>query len=174
MTALPDPAHVPADGNAMAARAGKARGPVRGDPGRAARLIAGAERAAQSVTDEDEKPLALVVVAGALAATDPGRAVRIVESITDQYNKVVDLTWLAGELAATDPGTAARLIADAVRIVESRIIESRDTVVFQVDDGTFAVVHLTWAPPPRAGSLALNAAPRRNRCSGGCKRRGGA
>jgi hypothetical protein len=43
MTAVPDPAHVPADGSAIGARAGKARGPVRGDPGRAARLFADAE-----------------------------------------------------------------------------------------------------------------------------------
>ena len=45
-----------------------------------------------------------------------------------------------------------------------------DTVAFQVDDGTFAIVHLTWGRHPEPGSLALNAAPRRNRCSGGCNR----
>jgi hypothetical protein len=62
MTAVPDPAHVPADGSAIGARAGKARGPVRGDPGRAARLIADAERTARSFTDEDAKASALAAV----------------------------------------------------------------------------------------------------------------
>ena len=77
MTAVPDPAHVPADGSAIGARAGKARGPVRGDPGRAARLFADAERAAQSITDEYLKASALTNLARAAvqhAADDPEAA----------------------------------------------------------------------------------------------------
>jgi hypothetical protein len=42
------------------------------DPDRA-RLIADAERAAQSITDDDAKASALAAIARALAATDPGR-----------------------------------------------------------------------------------------------------
>jgi len=105
MTAVPDPAYVPADGNAIGARAGKARAPVRGDPGRAARVIADAERTAQSITDEDAKPFALAAVAEALAGTDPGRAERIAQSITNASA----LANLAKVLAATDPARAERV-----------------------------------------------------------------
>ena len=102
MTAVPDPAYVPADGNAIGARAGKARAPVRGDPGRAARVIADAERTAQSFTGEDAKTAALAAVAEALAATDPDRAERTAQSITDEYLKASALTNLAR--AAVLPG----------------------------------------------------------------------
>lgn len=67
MTALPDPAHVSADGNAMGARAAKAREAVRGDPGRA-------ERIAGSITDGYLKASALIILARAAvlhAADDP-------------------------------------------------------------------------------------------------------
>ena len=95
MTAVPDPAHVPADGNAIGARAGKARGPVRGDPGRAARLLADAERAARSITNDYWKASALTAVAEALAVTDPGRAERIARSITGEGDEADALGGVA-------------------------------------------------------------------------------
>lgn len=112
MTAVPDPAHVPADGSAIGARAGKAWGPVRGDPGRAARLFADAERAAQSITDEYWKAGTLCD----LAATDPDRAARLIadaertaRSFTDEDAKASALAAVAKALAATDPDRAERI-----------------------------------------------------------------
>ena len=57
------------------------------DPGRAARLLANAERIANSITDESSKASALSGVAEALAATDPDRAERIANSITDESRR---------------------------------------------------------------------------------------
>jgi len=112
MTAVPDPAHVPAGGNAMGA------GPVRGDPGRATGLLTDAERAARSITDEYWKASALAAVAEALAVTDPGRAERLVAgigdsmpttpSITVEDMKARGLGYIAEALTASDPGRAER------------------------------------------------------------------
>ena len=43
------------------------------DPGRAARLTTDADRAAQSITNEYSKAMALTLIAEAVAATDPAR-----------------------------------------------------------------------------------------------------
>ena len=96
MTAVPDPAHVPADGSAIGARAGKAWGPVRGDPGRAARLFADAERAAQSITDEYWKAGTLCD----LAATDPDRAARLIADAERTARSFTDEDAKASALAA--------------------------------------------------------------------------
>ena len=93
--------------------------PRRNDPDRAARLIADAERIAQTITDESWKHEPLVHVAGALAATDPDRAEHIAQSIPDDGWKVSALTSTATTLAVTDPDRAAHLIADAERIAQS-------------------------------------------------------
>jgi hypothetical protein len=79
------------------------------DPGRAARLLADAERIAQSITDESDKARALAAIAKALAATDPDRAERIAQSITREGWKAFALADIAKALAATDPGRAERI-----------------------------------------------------------------
>ena len=86
------------------------------DPDRAARLLADAERIANSITDESSKASALSGIAEALAATDPDRAARlladaerIANSITDEYSKASALSDIAQALAATDPDRAERI-----------------------------------------------------------------
>ena len=102
------------DGNVLAEAAKDGPEPVRG--ARAARLIADAERTAQSITDEYSKASALTSVARVLAAADPDRAARLVadaertaQSITDEYSKALALTSVAKALAATDPDRAERI-----------------------------------------------------------------
>jgi TIR domain len=60
------------------------------DPVRAVRLVADAERIADSITDERAKAEVLCDIAGVLAATDPDRAERIAQSITDKNTKEGD------------------------------------------------------------------------------------
>ena len=79
------------------------------DPERAARLIAHAERIAESITDESSKAPALVDVAAALAASDPDLAERVARSITDESSRARALADLAMTLAATDPDLAERV-----------------------------------------------------------------
>ena len=105
--------------------------PARSDLARAARLLADAERIANSITDEYSKASALSGVAKALAATDPDRAARlfadaerIANSITDESSKASALSGIAEALAATDPDRAARLLTDAERIANSITDES--------------------------------------------------
>ena len=52
------------------------------DPDRAARLIADAERIAQSITDESERDIALATIVRILMATDPDRGLPVVRSGT--------------------------------------------------------------------------------------------
>ena len=99
--------------------------PVRGDPGRAARLLADAERAAKSITNEPSKAQALASIVAALAATDPDRAARLLadaervaQSITRRESKAWALASIAKALAATDPDRA-RLLADAEHAAQS-------------------------------------------------------
>ena len=66
----------------------------------AARLLADAERIANSITDESPKAWALSAVATAVAATDPDRAEHIANSITDQTTKASALAAVAAVLAA--------------------------------------------------------------------------
>ena len=75
---------------------------VWGDRARATRLLADAERSAQSITDEDDKASALVEVAKAMAATDPDHAARlladterIAQSITDENLKALAFVQIA-------------------------------------------------------------------------------
>jgi hypothetical protein len=112
------------DGNVLAEAAKDGPEPVRG--ARAARLIADAERTAQSITDEYSKASALTSVARVLAAADPDRAARLVadadrtaQAITDKYRNILALCDVAETLAATHPDRAARLIADAERTAQS-------------------------------------------------------
>jgi hypothetical protein len=76
---------------------------------RVTRLIADAESAAQSITNESSKASVLATLAETLAATDLGFAERIAQSITDKYSKACALEGIAGTLAATDPGYAERI-----------------------------------------------------------------
>ncbi len=84
-------------------------------PDRAARLLADAERTAQSVTDDYWKAIALASIAEALAATDPDRAARLLadaertaQSLTDDSSKASALASIAEAQAATDPDRAER------------------------------------------------------------------
>jgi hypothetical protein len=93
--------------------AGTDAGVRRGDPVRAGRPFAEAERIANSITDESAKASALRDVAKAVAATDPGRAAwlfgdaeRIANSITDESSKATALSGVAAAMAATHPARA--------------------------------------------------------------------
>jgi len=66
----------------------------------AARLLADAERIANSITDQTAKASALATAAAALATTDPDRAEHIANSITDQTAKASALAAVAAVLAA--------------------------------------------------------------------------
>jgi hypothetical protein len=83
---------------------------------REAGAVTGALRAAHSITDDAAKARALAAVAGAVAATDPGRgrrliadAQRIAESIPGEDARAPALAAVADGLAAIDAAHAARL-----------------------------------------------------------------
>jgi len=104
------------DENAPGEAAQKEPEPFRSDRARAARVLADAERAAQSVTEEYLKPMALAEVAKALAAADPDHAARlnaeaedIAQSISDEATKAMALANLAVPLAAIDPDRTERI-----------------------------------------------------------------
>ena len=93
---------------------------------RAARLLADAERAAQSITYEGDKVRALCELAQALAATNPDHAARLLadaervaQSTTGGWGRVFALTPVAKAVAATNPERATRLLADAERAAHS-------------------------------------------------------
>ena len=92
---------------------------------RITRLLDEAISAALSITN-DWKAYALINIAGALAATDPGRAARLLDeavgaalSIASELEMRSALISVAEALAATDPGRAARLLDDAERLARS-------------------------------------------------------
>jgi hypothetical protein len=89
-------------------------------------LLADAEPASQSITDDSSKASALARIAGELAATNPDRAARVrddrtraahllldarrsADSITDEGSKARALAEVVEVLAATDPDRAERL-----------------------------------------------------------------
>jgi hypothetical protein len=109
------PHDVRPDGNALGEAAQKAPKAARNDRARAARLIADAERIAQSITGEYSRARVLAEVAKALAATDPDRAERIAQSITGEDLKARVLADIAGMLAATDPDRAERTARSITR-----------------------------------------------------------
>jgi hypothetical protein len=95
-----------------------------------ASIVAGALRAAHSVSDESAKAHALAAIAKALAPVDPNRAARlavdafrVAQAITRDGPRGAAvaraLAAVARSLAATDPDRAGRLIADAERLAES-------------------------------------------------------
>ena len=115
------PRNAPPDQTAVPGEAAqKDAEPVRSDRAQATRVLADAERIAQSIFDESMKALALADVARALAAIDPDRAARlnanaedIAQSVTREYTtdaKPMALMNLAMRLAATDPDRAERII----------------------------------------------------------------
>ena len=77
------------------------------DPGRAARLIADAERLAQSIPDPNGKAAALAAVAEGLTATDLNHAERLAQSITTASSRAVALSAVAKALVTGDPGPGA-------------------------------------------------------------------
>ena len=79
------------------------------DPDRAARLLTDAEGIAGSIPDEGSKYWAMRGIAGALAATDPGRAERIATSIPGKSAKAAALSDIAVALAKSDPDRAERI-----------------------------------------------------------------
>jgi hypothetical protein len=90
--------------------------PVRPGQSRHTGVVADALRAAQSITGDGAKARALVTIADAVAATDPGRAARLTDdaerlaqSISDPAVKAAALTAVVQGLAAADPDRAERL-----------------------------------------------------------------
>ena len=99
-------------------------------PGRSrhASIITGALHAAHSISSVNAKARALVAIAEALAATDPGRAARVIidadrvaQSITSESAKAQALAAVAGPLAATDADRAER----AARSVTSQSLKAQ-------------------------------------------------
>ena len=117
-TASLAPSAVPSPGNN---RAGVEVRPTQAARPRQA-ILADALSAAQLISDEHWKAVALARVARAVAADDPGRAarlttdaVRVAQSVSDEGSKALALVLIAGSVAAIDPGHAediARSITD--------------------------------------------------------------
>lgn len=103
-------------------------------PGRgsAARLVADAERIAQPITPEDSKASALAIIAGALAAINPDRALQTAQSITRDLPRVSAFARVAKALAATDPDQAARLVANAERIARCMTHDWSDVALAKI------------------------------------------
>ena len=119
ISSAPDSYGVRPAGKASGEVAQEGSGPAQNDVVHAARLLAKAERIANSITEEWAKAWALSAVAEALAVTDPDRAERIANSITEESSKAWALSDVAGALAVTDPDRAARLLVKAERIANS-------------------------------------------------------
>jgi hypothetical protein len=107
---------IPPEGRGVRPPAGENSEPAQPGRSRHTRIVTDALRAAQSITDENSEARALVAIAGALAATDPGRAGRLIadaervaQSIPDADRKAAALAAVAGPLAATDPDRAERV-----------------------------------------------------------------
>jgi len=90
--------------------------PVRPGQARHTGVVADALRAAQSITGDGAKAQALVTIADAVAATDPGRAARLTDdaerlaqSVPDPAAKAAALTAVVRGLATADPDRAERL-----------------------------------------------------------------
>ena len=90
--------------------------PVRPGQSRHTGVVADALRAAQSITGDGAKAQALVTIADAVAATDPGRAARLTDdaerlaqSVPDPAAKAAALTAVVRGLATADPDRAERL-----------------------------------------------------------------
>ena len=101
------------EGNVAGQAAHKDPEIIQRDRARSTRLLTDAERAAQSITDQEWKAYALSQVAVALAATDPDRAERVALSITAPNKGSVAVAEALSEaavvLAATDPDRAERV-----------------------------------------------------------------
>src|SRR5262249_14259778 len=89
--------------------------PLRPEQARHTGLVADARRAAKSIKVDGAKAQALVTIADAVAATDPGRATRLTDdaerlaqSIPDPGAKATALTAVVQGLAGTDPDRAER------------------------------------------------------------------
>ena len=138
--------------------------PPRTDVSGVARLLADAERIAESITyDQSDKAIALSSVAKAVAATDPDRAARIVtdaeriaNSIPYEFEKAIALISVAEAVAATDPDRAARIVTEAERITNSITYDQsdKDQALISVA-GAVAAIH-----PDRAERLANSVSER--------------
>jgi hypothetical protein len=135
----------------------------RGDPGRAARLVADAHRVAQSIGDADLRALVLAVVTGPLAISDAQTAESVAQSLSDQNWKASALAGVAATVAAGDADRASRLIADAER--DARAVPSPGRQATALADVTAAlavidpdhaelVAHSIPAPDQKAAALA--------------------
>jgi hypothetical protein len=72
-------------------------------------LLAEAETTARTITDDDQRAVALSATAIALAGIDPGRAERIAETITDDRQKDEALRKIVTALAGREPARAERV-----------------------------------------------------------------
>ncbi|MBO0817738.1 MAG: caspase family protein, partial [Actinobacteria bacterium] len=118
-----EPAHATQPAPSAAAELPDAPAEAQEDPGplppgqsRHAGVVADALRAAQSITGAGAKAQALVTIADAVAATDPGRAARLnddaerlAQSIPDPAVKAAALSAVVHGLAAAAPVRAERL-----------------------------------------------------------------
>ena len=127
---------------------------------RAARLLADAERIAQSITPDPEKAGALADVASALAATDPDRAERIARSITIARDGA--LASALRTLGVTDPDFVRRVTsgsasADVYRM--RRIVHSITSDFNKAEARALADIAGTLAAtdPDRAERIAAEA-----------------
>ena len=153
------------DGNSVGETAHEAPEPVQNDRTRAARpiadadvarLIADAERAAQSITSDPRMAPALTMVARALAATDPDRAVRVAQSITNEPWRAMALANIVGALAATDPDRAEH-IAQSITEKEreaSALADIVDVLAATDPDRAERIAQSITSEPWRASALA--------------------
>jgi prophage antirepressor-like protein len=142
--------------DARAVQAEKAPEPVHKISEHRARLLADAERAAQSITNKRDKALALHKIATAMAATDPDRAARLLadaehtaQSIINYRDKALALRDIATAMAATNPDRAARLLDDAEHTTQS--ITNRDSKAFALHEIATAIAA---TDPDRAERIA--------------------
>ncbi|QKG18714.1 hypothetical protein ACTIVE_0348 [Actinomadura verrucosospora] len=89
------------------------------DPAVARTLLAGAERAARSLTDPDQQARVLVAVAGAMAVHDRADAERFARSLAEPDDQARALVSVAGAVAERDPAGARALLAQARGIARS-------------------------------------------------------
>ena len=101
-------------------------GPVQPGSSRHTGLVADALRAVNSITGEGAKAEVLVMVADAVAGTDPARAARLTDDaerlaqlIPDPAEKEAALPAVVQGLAVADPDRNARLSADAERLAQA-------------------------------------------------------
>jgi hypothetical protein len=144
--------------------------PVRPGQSRHTGVVADALRAAQSITGEGAKAQALVTIADAVAASDPGRAARLTDdaerlaqSIPDPAVKAAALTAVVQGLATADPDRAERLVraitdpgyrAPALAAVASAVADTDPGRAARLAVGAERLAQPISEPDAKAAALA--------------------